>query len=575
MSSEIPRSVAVVGRPNVGKSRLFNRILNRRVSIVHDAPGVTRDLITEQCEEQDFLLMDTGGIGLVTKLTPKVISDAIEEQVAFAIQAAGIVLFVVDVTEGCVPLDETVATMLRKHSKKVILIANKCDNESRAGAANDFHKLGFGPPIQVSAEHGSGVGFLLMKIAGILGPRPEATGLQVGAPAPDRIKICVAGRPNVGKSSIGNRMLKTDRLVVSEIPGTTRDPVKCNLDYKTEAGDTWHFELVDTAGRRASTKHDVLDYFSELRSDDALGRADVVILVISAEEGVTRMDKQLAGKVAESGAGLIIVVNKWDLVHQQFRAGEKVEGYDDESEFRRKYKASLRHELFFLPDSPVVFTSAKTDFRTENILAEAREIHRRMYQKISTGNLNKALEKLFEKNPPRLVSGKRFKCYYATQTHTRPLTIRLYCNSYDRLDDQYERYLDSGLHESFDLAGVPIKLRHIGKPKDDDPNRAFFKDQQTAVVGGKRQGKASAGRVGKYNATGETRAKAENRTTTKAGREKAQRTGTGPLQGKKNSGKTGPARTSKAKSGGFKDRGQSDQQRTRPNGVKPVRRKTP
>ena len=162
--------------------------------------------------------------------------------------------------------------------------------------------------------------------------------------------------------------------------------MKCNLDYKTEAGDTWHFELVDTAGRRASTKHDVLDYFSELRSDDALGRADVVVLVLSAEEGVTRMDKQLAGKVAESGAGLIIVVNKWDLVHQQFRAGELVEGYTDESEFRRKYKATLRSELFFLPDSPVLFTSAKTDFRTENILAEAREIHRRMYQKISTAS---------------------------------------------------------------------------------------------------------------------------------------------------------------------------------------------
>ena len=155
MSSEIPRSVAVVGRPNVGKSRLFNRILNRRVSIVNDAPGVTRDLIAQQCDEQDYMLMDTSGIGLVTKLTPKVISDAIEEQVAFAIQAAGIVLFVVDVTEGCVPLDETVATMLRKHSKKVILIANKCDNEERGQNATEFHKLGFGAPVMVSAEHGT------------------------------------------------------------------------------------------------------------------------------------------------------------------------------------------------------------------------------------------------------------------------------------------------------------------------------------------------------------------------------------------------------------------------------------
>ncbi len=556
-SQEIPRSVAIVGRPNVGKSRLFNRILNRRVSIVHDAPGVTRDLIAEECPEQGFLLMDTGGIGLVTKLTPKVITNAIEEQVDFAIQAAGIVIFVVDVNEGCVPLDETVATKLRKYGKKVILVANKCDNEERSYSSNDFFKLGFGAPVMVSAEHGTGVGFLLAKIAGILGPKPEATGLQVGAPAPERIKICVAGRPNVGKSSIGNRLLKSDRLVVSEIAGTTRDPVKCNLDYSTETGETWHFELVDTAGRRASTKHDVLDYFSELRSDEALEQADVVVLVLSAEEGVTRMDKQLAGKVAESGAGLIIVVNKWDLVHKQFRAGELVEGYSDESEFRRKYKAALRSELFFLPDSPVLFTSAKTDFRTETILAETREIHRRMYQKISTGQLNKAVEKLFEKNPPRLVSGRRFKCYYATQTHTRPLTIRFYCNSYDRLDTQYERYLDSGLHEAFDLSGVPLKLRYIGKPKDDDPNRAFFKDQQTAVVGSKRQEKASAGRVGKYNATGEAKPKKANRAA--AAGAPAKKKPAGPRISK---AKAGPARKA-GKSGGFKVRGESDQQRKR------------
>ena len=558
-SKEIPRSVAIVGRPNVGKSRLFNRIIGRRMSIVHDAPGVTRDLITHETEEQGFVLMDTGGIGLTTVLTPKVIADTIEEQVDFAINAAGIVLFVVDVTEGVVPLDEIVADKLRRYGKKVIVIVNKCDNEERSYNAQEFNSLGFGQPIMVSAEHGTGVGFLLAKIAGILGPKPEATGLQVGAVAPTRIKLCVAGRPNVGKSSIGNRLLKTERLVVSEIPGTTRDPVKCNLDYKTETGDTWHFELVDTAGRRASTKHDVLDYFSELRSDDALGHADIVVLVISAEEGVTRMDKQLAGKVAESGAGLIIVVNKWDLVHKNFRAGELVEGYNDEKEFRRVYKARLRDELFFLPDSPVVFTSAKTDFRTEDILSETREIHRRMYQKISTGQMNKALEVLFEKNPPRLVSGKRFKCYYATQTHTRPLTIRLYCNSYDRLDDQYERYLDKGLHEAFDLAGVPIKLRHIGKPKDDDPNRAFFKDQQTAVVGGKRQTKASAGRVGKYNATGETKAKAANRPGTKANKAKTQRDGAANPQPKRNASK--PKSGNARKVGGFKARGTSDQQR--------------
>ncbi|MDR2863568.1 MAG: ribosome biogenesis GTPase Der [Puniceicoccales bacterium] len=486
-STEISRCVAIVGRPNVGKSRLFNRLIGRRVSIVHNMPGVTRDLITEQVRDGNYLLMDTGGIGLYTALTPKVIADAVEEQVGFAVNAAKVVLLVVDVNEGCTPLDLEIAHKLRRFGKTVIAVANKADNEARAANQADFFGLNLGPAVLVSAEHGTGIPFLVEKIKTALGPIEESDvpAGEVVSP-PKRIRLCLAGRPNVGKSSIGNKLLKTDRLVVSEVAGTTRDPVRVHLDYTAPGGEQWAFELVDTAGRRAATRRDVLDYFSELRSDEALATADVVLLVLDALGGVTRMDKQFAGKVAESGAGLVVVVNKWDLALKKFeKDGSGLAGYDDEAGFRKEYLKALHRELFFLPKSPVLFTSATQELNIGDLLAAAHGVHVRMTTPLSTGKLNKVIHDIMERQPPRMVSGRRLKCYYAVQVGERPLRVRLFCNSKERVETQYERFLISGLYAAFELAGVPVTLEFTGKPKD--PERQFFSAPQAAARPGRKR----------------------------------------------------------------------------------------
>ena len=480
--TEIPRSVAIVGRPNVGKSRLFNRILGRRVSIVHDMPGVTRDLITERVAGDDFLLMDTGGIGLFTeKATPKVIADAVEEQVAFAINAAELIILVTDVTHGCTPLDLEVAARLRRYDKKVILAVNKVDNDDRKMEQGDFFKLGFGTPILISAEHNRGMDFLRQAIIEQIGKPVPAENVSEKKDESRPIRICLAGRPNVGKSSLGNCLLKESRLIVSDVAGTTRDPIKTRLDYvDKKTGVKTAFELVDTAGKRAKNKFDTLEYFSALRTDDAMQSADVCFLVIDAETGVTKLDKQLAGQLITLGTGLVVVVNKWDLARKPFLAGE-VPGYANEEEFRAAFVDAVRRELFFLPGSKILFTSALDGYRVSTMLAEAIALYSRMNVQIPTGQINRVIHETMEKQPPRMVSGRRFKCYYALQTGNKPLRVRLFCNSEEKLDDAYERFLLSKFYEAFDIGGVPVKFDFVGKQKQE---RSFFAAQQTETVGG-------------------------------------------------------------------------------------------
>lgn len=487
--NEIPRSVAIVGRPNVGKSRLFNRLVGRRVAIVHDMPGVTRDLITERVPVDDYLLMDTGGIGLFTEeATPKVIADAVEEQVSFAIQAAELVVFVTDVSQGCTPLDQEVAARLRGFGKKVLLVVNKADNEERHMEQGEFFALGFGAPILISAEHNRGIEFLKRKILDEIGPAETADEDENGDPVsaagagtPPPIRICLAGRPNVGKSSLGNALTKNSRLIVSDVAGTTRDPIRQRLDYTDKkTGETAAFELIDTAGKRAKNKFDTLEYFSALRTDEAMRRADVCFLVIDAVTGVTRLDKQLAGQIIEMGAGLIVVVNKWDLALRHFRAGT-VNGYENEDEFRRAFAKAVNRELFFLPGSTVLFTSALEGLRVETMLREAFALYARMNVQIPTGQLNRVIHGVMEANPPKMVSGRRFKCYYAVQTGNRPLRVRLFCNSEEKIEETYERFLLSKFYAAFELGGVPVKFDFVGKPKQE---RTFFMAQQTETVGG-------------------------------------------------------------------------------------------
>lgn len=493
--NEIPRSVAIVGRPNVGKSRLFNRLVGRRVSIVHDMPGVTRDLVTERVPVDDYLLMDTGGIGLFTEeSTPKVIADAVEEQVLFAIQAAELVILVTDVSQGCTPLDHEVAARLRSFGKKVLLAVNKVDNEERHMEQGEFFALGFGAPILISAEHNRGIEFLKRKILEEIGFAETAGEDENGdgengvssseknsAGTPPLVRICLVGRPNVGKSSLGNALAKNSRMIVSDVAGTTREPIRQSLDYvDKKTGETTAFELIDTAGKRAKNKFDTLEYFSALRTDEAMRRADVCFLVIDAATGVTRLDKQLAGQIIETGAGLIVVVNKWDLALKHFRAGT-VSGYGSEEEFRRTFAKAVNRELFFLPSSTVLFTSALEGLRVETMLKEARALYARMNVQIPTGQLNRVIHGVMETNPPKMVSGRRFKCYYAVQTGNKPLRVRLFCNSEEKIDETYERFLLSKFYAAFELGGVPVKFDFVGKPKQE---RTFFMAQQTETVGG-------------------------------------------------------------------------------------------
>jgi GTP-binding protein len=462
----IDRCVALVGRPNVGKSRLFNCLVRRRIAIVHDQPGVTRDIVSAEVDN-NYLLMDTGGLGMVTELTPKIISQAIEEQVDFAIQAASMVLFVVDGHEGVTPLDEAIAAKLRRVKKHVLVVANKIDHPGREGGLPEFYKLGFDAPLAVSAEHDININSLRERIHAHLGPAPEPTAEETEAGEAERISLCLAGRPNVGKSSLGNRLLKTNRLIVSEVPGTTRDTVQINLDYPAPDGDTWRFKLSDTAGQRSKNKFDnAIEYFSSLRAQEAVGDADVVFLVLDALSGVTRQDKKIAGEIVETGSGMVIVVNKWDFAMKQFTR-EPIEGFENEHDFRKSFIEAIRKELFFMPDCPIVFTSATRDVGLEEMLRAARQVRRNAQQDLPTAKINKTVQGLFEKQPPRMKSGKRFKVYYCLQTARKPLTIRAYCNQPENIDDSYLRYLHVGLTQVFDLRGVPLKFQLIGKPKQE------------------------------------------------------------------------------------------------------------
>jgi GTP-binding protein len=388
------------------------------------------------------------------------VADAVEEQVDFALAAASLVLLVVDAFEGCAALDLEVSVKLRQAGKKVIVVANKADTEERDGLMSEFFALGFGEPLLISAEHGRGIPQLQALIIKQLGPEPE-TPREEG---PRPIRLALAGRPNVGKSSLGNRLLGGSRLIVSEVAGTTRDPVRARLSRTKADGSQAKFSLVDTAGRRTANKRDTLDFFSQSRADEILAETDVVFLVLDAGQGVTRIDKQLAGELALLGCGIVLVVNKWDLAKKAFRE-KNIDGFEDEEEFRAKFRSAIRRELFFLPDPPILFVSAQTGLRAEDMLDAAEGVFVRAGTAISTGRLNRVIQDLMIKRPPRMVSGKRFKCYYVTQVSKRPIRFRLFCNSEERLEDAYQRFLVKGVHESFDLAGVPLFLDIVGKPK--------------------------------------------------------------------------------------------------------------
>ena len=456
--SEPSKSVALVGRPNVGKSRLFNRLVGRRVSIVHDKPGVTRDIVVEKLSPS-LLLMDTGGMGATADMAEKVIADATNAQAKFAIAAADTIVFVVDSQTPPTALDADIARMLRSSGKDVVLAVNKVDLPQHAERAAEFYALGFKRVFELSAEHGAGVDAL----AKYLEEKYGAFDLSAKDDGGGRIKICVAGRPNVGKSSIMNRLLGDERLIVSEVAGTTRDSVKCDIDVPAKNGETLKFRMFDTAGLRLKRKTNTsLDFLSSLRTRKVISACDVVFLVIDAMEGVSELDKRLAAEIAEAGASIIPVVNKWDYAVETF-SKKPLGKYKNLQDFGKSFAAAVRDALPMLGGARVYFVSAKNNDGLEKLAPAAARLFGKMNSPASTGRLNALVQKLMEANPPRHIAGARFKVYYCVKVSSRPYTIRMYCNKAQILTHTYRRYLANGIRDALDLGGAAVAIEPVGK----------------------------------------------------------------------------------------------------------------
>jgi GTPase len=468
------RTVAIVGRPNVGKSRLFNRLVGRRVSIVHDQPGITRDVVSARVEDGRYTLLDTGGLGLKGGESTPELTAASEQQANFAMDTADLILFVVDGLEGLTAIDTRVAGRLRRGRVPVLLVVNKADFDDDKVSFDEVHRLGLGDPVMVSAEHGRGEGVLRDAILERLGPPAEELSADEPRAGDRPLCICFIGRPNVGKSSLSNNLLGSDRLIVSATPGTTRDAVELPFQFKGRNDRLYPFTLIDTAGIKTQTKlASPVEYFSRLRSLDAIARADVVFMVLDAVDGVTQQDKAIAGEAIKERKPIIVVVNKWDLVKSSFRQGgfqdfapeSALHGYKNEREYREKYERAILDRLFFTPGSPVIFVSAMSGYEVDRMLNAAVKLNRVLGTKVPTARLNRLLAELTERTPPPSVGGKRFKIYYATQTGTRPFRFRIYCNREEKLTEQYRRYLEAGVVKEFKLDGCPMYFELVGKER--------------------------------------------------------------------------------------------------------------
>lgn len=429
--------VAIVGRPNVGKSTLFNRIAGGgMVAIVEDKPGVTRDRLYRNAEwlNHEFTLIDTGGVEF-TNVTDE-IGQGIHLQAQLAMEEADVILFVTDAREGLTPVDEEVARVLRKTKKPVLLVANKVENFKETYDVFDFYKLGLGEPILVSASHGMNMGDLLDKVCELLPDSLSDEDLD-----DDIIKIAVIGRPNVGKSSIVNAILGEERVIVSNIPGTTRDAIDTYFEQ-----DGQRYLLIDTAGMRKKGKiNEPTERYSVVRSLRAVDRCDVVLMVLNAEEGVTEQDKKIAGYAHEGGRAILIVVNKWDLVEK-----------DDKTMLR--FTEDIREELGFMQYSPAVYVSALTKKRIPKILELVKFVAEQHSMRISTSTLNELVQESVRLNPPPSDKGKRLKILYATEASVKPPTFIIFVNDPEIMHFSYLRYLENQLRSSFGFEGTPIRL---------------------------------------------------------------------------------------------------------------------
>jgi GTPase len=496
----VPDLIAIVGRPNVGKSALFNRIVGRRIAIVHDQPGVTRDRVMAEAEwrGRPFTLVDTGGIGLMRReKASDVITKAAIEQVNLALDAAKVIILVVNVQEGIVPLDREVAQRLRQSGKPILLAVNKVDTDRAEPGVAEFTGLGFDKILPVTAIHGEGIEALMDAAVALLpvpSPKPEVQSLEsdeqaegvetaTDAGKSEPLKLAIVGRPNVGKSSIINALTQSERVIVSPIPGTTRDAVDVPFEVETD-GVRQKYILIDTAGmRKARSVNDSIEFFSVKRSEDSIARSDITIMVIDAEEGITEQDKKIADKIVEERRACIVVVNKWDLIDQAVRKAR-----EEEIDRRNKGTAKqgpnvmttlsefgewVQEKLFFLDYAPVIFTSAKSGFQLERLLEAVRYVAAQLKQKVPTAILNRTLQDAVERRQPVSSAGHRLKFFYATQVRQAPPTFLLFVNRDELFSVQYKKYLADSLRTAFGYEGCPIVLVPKPRPKTVEPVRKF------------------------------------------------------------------------------------------------------
>ncbi len=483
--------IAIVGRPNVGKSALFNRIVGRRIAIVHDQPGVTRDRVAAEAEwrGRPFTLVDTGGIGLLRgEKAGDVITEAALAQVELAIESAGLIILVVNVQEGITPLDREAAVRLRRSGKPVLVAVNKVDTGRIENEALEFTALGFDKLFPVSAIHGEGIEPLMDAAqAWLPGPELPAPGeeVQPGAPAPTPpaapLKLAIIGRPNVGKSSIVNTLTQSERVVVSPIPGTTRDAVDVPFEVVTE-GVRQSYVLIDTAGMRKTRRvNDSIEFFSVKRAEESIARCDIAILVLDAEAGITEQDKKVADKIVEAKRACIVVVNKWDLMDASVRKAREEEiGRRNRKETQHGHEPMttlsefgqwVQDHLFFLDYAPVIFTSAKSGFHMDRLLEAVRYVAAQLQQKIPTAILNRTLQDAIERRQPISSHGHRLKFFYATQVRSAPPTFLLFVNREELFSPQYKKYLGDQLRSAFGYEGCPVILVPKARPKSIEPVR--------------------------------------------------------------------------------------------------------
>jgi GTP-binding protein len=440
--------VAIVGRPNVGKSTLFNRLVGERRAIVEDVPGTTRDRLygTVSWGGVEFTIVDTAGLQDPSEIEASTITEIAKrtrEQAQSAIDEADVIIFMVDTKAGMTAGDHEVADLLRRTDKPTILVANKIDNINRKDMAVEFYELGLGDPMAMSSYHGVGTGDLLDRIVENLPHFEEEP--DIAGP-----KFAIVGRPNVGKSRLINALIGEERSIVSDLPGTTRDSLDTHLEWNGQA-----LTLIDTAGiRRRGRIEQGIEHFSVLRSMRAIDRSDVVLLVIDATEEFTAQDLHIAGYVEEQKKGIVVVVNKWDLIEK-------------DSSTMDLYRDEAKRQLDFLPYAPLVFISAKFGQRVQNVLEMALLVEAERRKRVSTSALNKLLRDAVAKHPPPSKPGKWLKFYYATQADVSPPTFVFFTNDPQSVHFSYKRFLENQIRDQFGYVGNPVRMMFRGREEDE------------------------------------------------------------------------------------------------------------